>query len=474
MEYLPENSPILIVDDDEGLLFAIRTALLSAGLPDPGLVSDSRKVAELVGTQHFQLVLLDLIMPHLGGMEVLKQIKLNAPDTECIIVTAVDEVEMAVEAMRYGAYDYLVKPLNLERTAIAIDHALERYQLKKGMALFERPQSFDDLRDPGAFSDMVAKDEAMALVFHQAETCAVSDYNVMITGETGVGKGMLAKIIHNLSGRRRGPFVAVNMSAFSQTLFEDDVFGHIRGAYTGAVANKRGFFEAARDGTLFLDEITELDTVMQGKLLRVIEEKEFYPLGSTEVTNVDLRILSASNRRIGEAMASGQFRRDLYFRLNEYHIHIPPLRRRPKDIGVLANHFLNTHAAKNKKNIKGLSPGMLDVLQRYSFPGNVRELENIISSALLVEQGSELSVSSVSDLITHGGLQTHPKEEFPTLAEVQMSHIAQALQMTGGNRTHAAKLLGIGLRTLQRKLKAVGGSWKGATNRRGNMSNWRT
>lgn len=455
MEYLPENSPILIVDDDEGLLFSIRTALLSAGLPDPGLVSDSRKVADLVRINHFQLVLLDLIMPHLGGMEVLKQIKLNTPDTECIIVTAVDEVEMAVEAMRYGAYDYLVKPLNLERAAIAIGHALERYRLKQGMALFERPQSFEDLGNPDAFSEMVAKDEAMALVFRQAETCAMSDYNVMITGETGVGKGMLAKVIHNLSGRRQGPFIAVNMSAFSQTLFEDDVFGHIRGAYTGAVANKRGFFEAAQDGTLFLDEITELDTMMQGKLLRVIEEKEFYRLGSTEVTNVDLRILSASNRGIGDAIASGQFRRDLYFRLNEYHIHIPPLRRRPKDISVLANHFLRTHAAKNNKKIKGLSPDFLETLQRYSFPGNVRELENIISSALLVEQGTQLSLSSARGLFAEEVSYTPPKDEFPTLADVQMGHIAQALQLTNGNRTHAAKLLGIGLRTLQRKLKAI-------------------
>lgn len=460
----------MIVDDDEALLFSIRTALLSAGLPDPGLVSDSRRVADLVRNKRFQLVLLDLIMPHLGGMDVLKQVKLNTPDTECIIVTAVDEVEMAVEAMRYGAYDYLVKPLNLERAVIAIDHALERYRLKQGMALFEKPQSFEDLRNPGAFSGMVARDQSMALVFHQAEICAVSDYNVMITGETGVGKGMLAKIIHNLSARRQGPFIAVNMSAFSQTLFEDDVFGHIRGAYTGAVENKRGFFEAARDGTLFLDEITELDTAMQGKLLRVIEEKEFYRLGSTEVTNVDLRILSASNRKISEAIAAGQFRRDLYFRLNEYHIHIPPLRRRPKDISVLADYFVKIHADKNNKKIKGVSSALLDALQRYSFPGNVRELENIISSALLIEQGDEISLSSAKGLITSSSEHHRPQDEFPTLAEVQMSHIAHALQMTEGNRTRAAKLLGIGLRTLQRKLKTAKEGSQSMSKRRRGMS----
>jgi len=470
MEYLPDNSTILIVDDDEGLLFAIRTALLSGGLPDPALVSDSRKVVDLVAAKNFQLVLLDLMMPHLGGMELLKQIKIKAPDTECIIVTAIDEVEMAVSAMRYGAYDYLVKPLNLERTTIAIDHALERFQLKQGMALFERPQSFEDLQNPDAFNAMVAKDEAMALVFRQAETCAMSDYNIMITGETGVGKGMLARIIHGLSGRHGGPFVAVNMSSFSQTLFEDDVFGHIRGAYTGAVSNKRGFFEAAQGGTLFLDEITELDTVMQGKLLRVIEEKEFYRLGSTELTNVDLRILSASNRDIEEAMALGQFRRDVYFRLNEYHIHIPPLRRRPKDISALANHFLKKHAGKNKKEIVCLSMEFLNVLQRYSFPGNVRELENIISSAVLVETGRELTLASANNLIPAVSAHSQMKEAFPTLAEVQSNHIAQALELTGGNRTHAAKLLGIGLRTLQRKLKATENWCEGVTKRHGDTS----
>jgi DNA-binding NtrC family response regulator len=455
MENLPENSPILIVDDDQGLLFSIRAALLSAGLPDPALVSDSRQVGGLVRAHRFKLVLLDLIMPHLDGMEVLKKIKQESPATECIIVTAVDEVAMAVQAMRFGAYDYLVKPLNLERTTIAITHALERYQLKQGIALFERPQSFEDLKHPEMFTSMVARDEVMALVFHQAVTCAQSDYNVMITGETGVGKGMLARIIHRLSGRCKGPFVAVNMPSFSQTLFEDDIFGHIRGAYTGAVSDKRGFFETAQGGTLFLDEITELAPAMQGKLLRVIEEKEFYRLGSTNIVNVDLRILSASNRDVAEAMASGHLRRDLYFRLNEYHIHIPALRRRPKDIPALADHFLRLHAAKNNKQIQHMSSELTQALQQYSFPGNVRELENIIASTVLIETTDTLQLSSAQNLLSIPEAHLHQGEIFEPLNELQRRHIAQALRMTGGNRTHAARLLGIGLRTLQRKLKSL-------------------
>lgn len=454
MKNQPNHTPILIVDDDEGLMFSMRAALLSAGLPDPTMVSDSRRVLELVRRNTYQLALLDLIMPHLDGMEVLKQIKQESPSTECIILTAVDDVGTAVKAMRYGAYDYLVKPLQVKRTTIAVRHALERYQLKQGIALFERPQSFADLKHPEAFKDMVSEDEAMALVFHQAEACAMSDYNVMITGETGVGKGMLARVLHKLSARSQGPFIVVNMPSFSQNLFEDDFFGHMRGAYTGAVSDKIGFFEAAQGGTLFLDEITELASNIQGKLLRVIEDKEFYRLGSTDVVNVDLRILSASNRDLDKTVKTGDFRGDLYFRLNECHIHIPPLRRRPKDIMPLAYYFLRKHAKLNDKHVEDISPSLVDLLMQYHFPGNVRELEHLIASALLAEKSKTLGLASVSSLGLEQSIAASPSaESFPRLEDVQREHIKKALEITNGNRTHAAKLLGIGLRTLQRKLK---------------------
>ncbi len=455
MENPPNNSPILIVDDDEGLLFSIRAALLSAGLPDPTMVSDSRQVLDLVSNNNYHLALLDLIMPHLDGMEVLKQIKQRSPATECIILTAVDDVATAVQAIRFGAYDYLVKPLQVKRTTIAVRHALDRYQLRQGMALFERPQTFSDLKHPDVFKEMVAEDEAMALVFHQAETCAQSGYNVMITGETGVGKGMLARILHDLSSRSEGPFVVVNMPTFSQNLFENDFFGHTRGAYTGAVSDKKGFFETAQGGTLFLDEITELAYRIQGKLLQVIEEKEFYRLGSTEKVNVDLRVMSASNRDLEKMVKAGDFRGDLYFRLNEYHIHIPPLRRRPKDIIPLAYHFLWKHSRLNNKDVKEISSSLIEMLMQYDFPGNVRELEHIISSALLIEKSETLRLASVQSTgirIPHAA--SPDRTAFPKLEDVQRQHIQKALEITNGNRTHAAKLLGIGLRTLQRKLKS--------------------
>lgn len=456
MDNRPEDTKILLVDDDEGLLFSMRAALLSSGLPDPIMVSDSRKVMDLIRRRHFHLALLDLVMPHLDGMDVLKKIKQESPATECIILTAVDDVATAVAAMQFGAYDYLVKPLQPKRTTIAVRNALEHYRLKQGMALFERPQSFAELKNPNAFNTIVAEDEAMALVFHQAETCAQSDYNVMITGETGVGKGMLARVIHQLSRKSEGPFVAVNMPAFSQNLFEDDFFGHMRGAYTGAVSDKQGFFEAAQGGTLFLDEITELALNIQGKLLRVIEEKEFYRLGSTDIVHVDVRLLSASNRDVDKTVASGKFRGDLYFRLNEYHIHIPPLRRRPKDILPLARHFIRLHAKKNKKDIKMIEPALAQALQQHLLPGNVRELENIIASAVLLESSDVLRLSSVPNLSTKkapsGGYSSN---QFSTLMDVQKKHIQKVLKHTNGNRTQAAKILGIGLRTLQRKLKQI-------------------
>ena len=222
MESIPNNdTPILIVDDDVGLLSSIKATLVSSGMPEPGLVSDSRRVMELVRGHHFMVVFLDLVMPYINGMEVLQQIKKEFPEIECVIVTAIDDVPSAVQAMKFGAYDYLVKPLNSEKLIIVINRALERYNLRHGLSLFEREQSFSDLKNPSAFSQMVAKDDAMALVFHQAESVAPTDYSVVISGESGTGKEMLARIIHGLSNRSNGPFLAVNMGAFSKTLFED-------------------------------------------------------------------------------------------------------------------------------------------------------------------------------------------------------------------------------------------------------------
>ena len=457
MESIPDNhTPILVVDDDVGLLSSIKATLVSSGIPEPVLVSDGRRVMDLVREHRFMLVFLDLVMPHINGMEVLQQIKKEFPEIECVIVTATDDVSSAVQAMKYGAYDYLVKPLNSEKLIIVINRALERYNLRQGLALFEKKQSFSDLKNPQAFTDMIAEDESMALVFHQAESVAPTDYSVVISGESGTGKEMLARIIHDLSNRSNGPFFAVNMGAFSRTLFEDEFFGHTKGAYTGAVSEKKGFFEAARGGTLFLDEITELEPSLQGKLLRVLQESELYRLGSTRLENVDVRIVAATNRDITGEIEDGRFRADLFYRLNMCHIKVPPLRERKKDILPLARHFLKIHALKNEKEIDSLTQELAGRLLEYPFPGNVRELENIMAAAILLEKGKVLTLSSVSALLANSETGQGCHQELITLSELEKLHIQKVLEAMNGNRTRAAKILGIGLRTLQRKIKTFG------------------
>ena len=454
MESIPNiKTPILVVDDDEGLLLSMKATLVSSGMPDPAIVSDGRRVMGLVRKHRFHLVLLDLIMPHLSGMEILQELKEEFPAIECVMVTAMEDVSSAVNAMKFGAYDYMVKPVSSEKLVIVINRALERYDLRHELALFQKSQTFSDLKNPAVFEGMVAKDEAMALVFHQAEAVAPTHYNVLITGESGTGKEMLARIVHTLSSRSKGPFVAVNVGAFSKTLLEDDLFGHSRGAYTGALTDKKGFFESAKGGTLFLDEITELEPALQGKLLRVIQERMLYRLGSTEARNVDVRIITATNRDIDEEVRKERFRGDVFYRLNTCHIHIPPLRERKKDILPLARHFLKIHATRNQKEIDSLAPDLANFLLNYPFPGNVRELENIIASAVLWEKESVLTLSSASDLASLSGSALTQNEKLLTLAKVEEQHMKRILDLTGGNRTQTAKILGIGLRTLQRKLK---------------------
>jgi transcriptional regulator with PAS, ATPase and Fis domain len=282
---------------------------------------------------------------------------------------------------------------------------------------------------------------------------AGTDYSVVINGESGTGKEMLARVIHQLSHRSKAPFFAVNMASFSKTLFEDEFFGHAKGAYTDAAGERRGFFEAADGGTLFLDEITELDPSLQAKLLRVIEEREFYRLGSTEVRNVDVRIIAATNRDISEEILKGRFRADLFYRINTYNIRIPPLRERKKDILPLARYFLRLHAAANKKKIADLGPELAERLLTYAFPGNVRELENMVAAAVLLEKGKTLSLAAARTLLPYEGPERRRNAPLLTLEEIERRHIEWVLEATNGNRPKAAKILGINVSTIYRKLE---------------------
>lgn len=454
MESIPaKHTPVLVVDDDEGLLLSIKATLVSSGLPEPALISDSRNVIALMRDHHFQLVLLDLMMPHLDGIEVLEKIKQEFPDSECVIVSANDEVSAAVKAMSLGAADYLVKPLNSEKLVALVNRSLEKYNVQHELARFGRKKVFSELKHPDVFADMIAEDESMALVFHQVEAVAGTDYSVVINGESGTGKEMLARVIHRLSNRSAAPFYAVNMASFSKTIFEDEFFGHAKGAYTDASSDRRGFFEAAHGGTLFLDEITELDPSLQAKLLRVIEEREFYRLGSTEIRNVDVRIIAATNRDVNEEIIKNRFRADLFYRINMYNIKIPPLRERKDDILPLARHFLNLHARANHKKILDLEPDLAERLLQSPFLGNVRELENIIAGAVLLERSKTLTLASARSLLPYTGPERRKNVELLTLDELEKRHIKRVLEVTGGNRPKAAKILGINVSTVYRKIE---------------------
>ena len=450
-----KDVPVLVVDDDEGLLLSIKATLISSGLPEPALVSDSRRVIDLLRQHRYRLVLLDLMMPHMGGMEVLQLIREEFPDTDCVIVSAMDDVPTAVAAMSSGAIDYLVKPLNSERLVALVSSHLERYRFRDELARVGRKKIFANLKNPDAFSRIIAEDESMALVFHQVEAVAGTDYSVVINGESGTGKEMIARVIHQLSHRAKAPFYAVNMASFSKTLFEDEFFGHAKGAYTDAGAERRGFFEAANGGTLFLDEITELDPSLQAKLLRVIEEREFYRLGSTEIRNVDVRIIAATNRDIPDEILKGRFRADLFYRINTYNIKIPPLRERTSDILPLARFFLKLHGEANHKKVDDLAPDLAERLLNHPFPGNVRELENMMAAAVLLEKGKTLTLAAARSLLPYEGPERRRSVELLTLEELERRHIERVLEVTGGNRPRAAKILGINVSTIYRKLEKL-------------------
>lgn len=430
---------ILIIDDEEHMCWALERAMRQEGYQAISTTRGSKGL-ELIKEHAPTLVILDLKMPEMDGLEVLKKIRELNPRLPVVMLTAHGSIETAIEAMKLGASDYLTKPFDLDELKLVIKQNLQVSQLASEV---------DFLRSElqKKYSQLIGQSPAMQEVLKLIDRVAQSNATVLITGESGTGKEVAAVTIHQHSPRRDGPFVPVNCAAIPDNLLESELFGHEKGAFTGALQRKPGRFELAHNGTLFLDEIAEMPLNMQAKLLRVLQEKAFERVGGTETLKVDVRVIAATNRNLKEAMEKGQFREDLYYRLNVIQINMPALRDRKEDIPLLANHFLNKFAPGGK--INRISPAAMQLLTRYHWPGNIRELQNVIERAVIICQGQEISPADLpkellitSEQAARQNLITIPDGGI-SLEELEKELIIKALEKSGGNQTRAAQLLGI-------------------------------
>jgi DNA-binding NtrC family response regulator len=436
------NMRLLITDDEKNLRQVLRTELAREGAE----IDDAEngiKALELLEKNEYDIVLLDLHMPRLGGIDVLKKIKSSDFPVEVIILTANATISTAVEAMKLGAYDYLTKPFRLEELWPIVEKAYEKKKLRSENLLLKKQLK----RQSGARS-IIAQSAVMLELMDNVRKVAISDFPVLITGESGVGKELVAMAIHDASNVSEGPFVPINCGALPESMIESELFGFEKGAFTGATARKPGLLEMADQGTLFLDEIGDMPSPLQVKLLRVIETGRFFRLGGTRELNVNVRVLSATNKNLSATAAEGTFRQDLFYRIAAVVIHIPPLRERVEDIPLLVGNFIkNNPMFKHKR----FSEESLKLLMLYPWPGNVRELQNVIQRALLLSRGELIDPSDLPlDLSGGAGIASM------RLEDVEREHILRVLKASGGQRSRAAEQLGIDPKTLYRKLQAYG------------------
>ncbi|MBW1989965.1 MAG: sigma-54-dependent Fis family transcriptional regulator [Deltaproteobacteria bacterium] len=454
---LDKAARVLVVDDDPGHRQTLKTILASWGYAADA-ADDGSKAVEAVKEAPVDLVLMDVRMAVMDGLKALSHVKVYNPAIPVIIMTAYSSVENAVAALKAGAYDYLVKPLDFEVLKLTLERALEHAGLKSENEKLRKRLS--NSFDPGA---MVGRSKAMEELFSLVAVAAPTETTVLITGESGTGKELVARSIHANSPRADKPLVVVNCAAMPETLLESELFGHEKGAFTGADRRREGRFAQADGSAIFLDEIGEMPASMQARLLRVIQEREIKPVGSDRVRSVDVRILAATNRDLAAEVSAGTFREDLYYRLNVMPIHVPPLRERPEDIPVLAQHFLAKYAEKNRKEAKGFTPQAMDLLVKYPWPGNVRELENAVERAVILMTGQHVTVRELpapvarSQAAESGG----PPPELPdtaprSLEEAEKQAVKNALAAANGNKSEAARVLGITRKTLHAKLKKWG------------------
>lgn len=445
---------ILVVDDE-----ASHRKMIEAVLSDEGYeikqADDGQTAIDAVKKEFYDLVLMDIRMSAVGGIEALKQIKEISPAIPIIIMTAYASIDTAVNALKSGAYDYLTKPLDIDELKILVQKTLRYHQLEKeNIYLKER------LNDRFDFSNIIGRSPAMKKLFETTALVAPSEATVLIFGESGTGKELIANAIHQNSPRKERPLITVNCAALPETLLESELFGHEKGSFTGAIARKQGRFQLAHHSSIFLDEVAEMAPATQAKILRVLQEREFEPLGSTQTIKVDTRVIAATNKNLEAEIKKGRFREDLYYRLNVVSLEVPPIRERREDISLLADFFLKRYAEKNKRVLKGFTPRAMDLLMRYDWPGNVRELENVVERAVIMARGEMITPAEFPDMLQE--LDPEVKATYVnlspgrTLKDVEKDMIIRTLEETAGNRTHAAKILGISRRTLQLKLKEYG------------------
>jgi two-component system response regulator PilR (NtrC family) len=451
---------ILVADDEQSMREFLDIMLKKEGYK-VSLASNGEEVAKLVENDLFDLVLLDIRMPKLDGIAALKKIKASAPETIVIMITAYASADTAIKAMKEGAYDYITKPFKVEEIKLIIKNALEKKNLQKENVLLKQA-----VRDRFHFGNIIGQSPKMVALYDLLEKVSPTKTNILITGESGTGKELVAKAIHYNSPRKEKPFVTLNCGAIPESLIESELFGHMKGAFTDAIATKKGLFEVADEGTIFLDEISELPLLMQVKLLRVLQDKEFKRVGGTEDIRVDVRIVAATNKELEEAVKEKRFRDDLFYRLNVIQIKLPPLRDRREDIQTLADHFLKKYSQELNKNILKISPEALQILLNYEYPGNVRELQNIIERAVALESSPDLTAHNLSSYLSEQPLlRKGPIDiEIPNegidlekmVEDLERTLLLKALDRTKGIKKKAAELLHINFRSMRYRLEKYG------------------
>lgn len=458
------TNTILICDDDQPTAELYATILEAAGWNNAIVLTDPREVMPSLAADDIGVIVLDLYMPEITGKELLEQISAEYPAIPVIILTLEDNVDVAVDCMRIGAFDFMTKPVDPNKLANSVALAEQMRGLKTQVEILSRRRRPVSLRNPDAFAKIITNSDAMYRLFEYVEAIAPSPTAALITGESGTGKELIARAIHDASGRV-GRFIAVNVSGLDDTMFSDTLFGHMRGAYTGADSVRRGLIESAADGTLFLDEIGDLPTGSQVKLLRLLQEREYYPLGADSPNASTARIVAATNTDLAELQQTGAFRKDLYYRLMTHHLHLPALRDRPEDVRVLVNHFVNESAATLVKQAPAVPETVLRTLSQYDFPGNVRELQSLVMDAVSrTASGQPLAADGLADYLSsrqpdrESAVDTELfplSGELPTLKEVEDRLIRLALQRADGNQTVAARMLGVSQSTLSRRMAAA-------------------